>query len=73
LATPGSLSGRTFTASLGYDTAAPSVALNVGSVTLNGGGVQIGITGSNVPFSIMPPYLGMNYIICIAGLFPPRN
>jgi microcystin-dependent protein len=31
------------------------------------------ITGSNVPFSNMPPYLGMNYIICLEGIFPSRN
>jgi microcystin-dependent protein len=31
------------------------------------------IAGSNQPFSKMPPYLGMNYIICIAGIFPSRN
>ena len=31
-----------------------------------------GPTGSNLPFSILPPYLGMNYIICTQGLYPPR-
>lgn len=32
-----------------------------------------GITGSNVPFSIMNPYLVMNYSIAIYGIFPSRN
>jgi microcystin-dependent protein len=73
LATPGSLSGRTFTPSLGYDTAAPSVGLNANSVTISGGSIQVGISGSGLPFSIMPPYLGMNYIICIQGMYPSRN
>lgn len=28
--------------------------------------------GGNQPFSIMQPYLGMNYIICVAGIYPSR-
>jgi len=30
-------------------------------------------TGNNQPFNSMPPYLGMNYIICVEGIFPSRN
>ncbi|WP_343532071.1 tail fiber protein [Pedobacter sp.] len=30
-------------------------------------------SGSNSPFSNMQPYLGMNYIICMEGIFPSRN
>jgi len=32
-----------------------------------------GVVGGNQPFNHMPPYLGMNYIICIEGIFPSRN
>jgi microcystin-dependent protein len=32
-----------------------------------------GVAGGNQPFNIMPPYLGMNYIICLFGIFPSRN
>ncbi len=39
--------------------------------TLNA--ATVGLTGSNLPFSIMPPYLGLNYIIAMAGVFPTRN
>jgi microcystin-dependent protein len=35
--------------------------------------LAVGVTGSSQPFSIMPPYLGMNYIICLFGIFPSRN
>ncbi len=43
-----------------------------------GTGVQmnsnmISPTGGNQPFSIMQPYLGMNYVICLEGIFPSRN
>lgn len=30
-------------------------------------------TGQNIPFNNMQPYLGMNYVICLQGIFPPRN
>jgi microcystin-dependent protein len=33
----------------------------------------VGVAGGSQPFSIMPPYLGMNYIICMFGIFPSRN
>jgi microcystin-dependent protein len=32
-----------------------------------------GATGGNQPVSIKQPYLGMNYIICLFGIFPSRN
>lgn len=32
-----------------------------------------GVAGGSQPFSIMQPYLGMNYIICLFGIFPSRN
>jgi microcystin-dependent protein len=31
------------------------------------------VAGNSQPFSIMPPYLGMNYIICMFGIFPSRD
>jgi microcystin-dependent protein len=37
------------------------------------GNLAIGISGGSQPFSIMQPYLGMNYIICLEGIFPSRN
>lgn len=37
------------------------------------GTVTIGVAGGNQPFSIMNPYIGMNYIIATQGIFPSRN
>jgi len=34
---------------------------------------QTSASGGNQPFSIMQPYLGLNYIICMEGFFPSRN
>lgn len=31
------------------------------------------LTGGSQPHNNMQPYLGMNYIICIEGIFPSRN
>jgi microcystin-dependent protein len=32
-----------------------------------------GIAGGSQPHNNMQPYLGMNYIICLFGIFPSRN
>ena len=45
---------------------APAVVLDAASVTT-------GIAGGGQPLSIMQPYLGMNNIICLFGIFPSRN
>lgn len=31
------------------------------------------IAGGSQPFSVMQPYLGMNFIFCVEGIFPSRN
>ena len=35
--------------------------------------IQVGVTGSNQPHDNIQPSLGMNYIICLYGIFPSRN
>jgi microcystin-dependent protein len=35
--------------------------------------LAVGNTGGNLPFNNMPPYAGMNYIICLFGIYPSRN
>ncbi|MBC3788354.1 phage tail protein [Spirosoma utsteinense] len=34
---------------------------------------SIGNAGSSQPFSIMPPYLTINYLIALEGIYPSRN
>lgn len=34
---------------------------------------SISFIGQNLPMNNMPPYLGLNYIICVEGIYPPRN
>lgn len=35
--------------------------------------LAVGVNGGSQPFNNMQPYLGMNYIICLQGIFPSRN
>lgn len=37
------------------------------------GSFNTGSTGSGQPLSILPPVVGMNFVICLLGLFPSRN
>ncbi len=44
--------------------------VNMASVPNN---LAIGVNGGSQPFSTAQPYLGMNYIICMFGIFPSRD
>lgn len=35
--------------------------------------ITLAPVGGGMPFSIMKPYLAVNYIICMEGIFPSRN
>ncbi|KAA0126056.1 phage tail protein [Chryseobacterium sp. SN22] len=63
IAITGQPNGREFTPIPSFVDAAPDTVIGFGSVTF---------TGQNVPVNTMPPYLGMNYIICTMGIFPSR-
>lgn len=54
----------------GYGASDNTTTLAPGTVT---GNVNIGISGGSQPFSIMNPYLGVNYCIALQGIFPSRN
>ena len=55
---PGSLSGATLYGPTPTATMAPAM---------------ISAAGGSQPFSVQQPYLGLNYIICLEGIFPSRN
>lgn len=53
-----------------------AVSLNTYTATApntNLGLLSVGATGSNIPVSIMQPYLAVNFAICMEGIFPSRN
>lgn len=35
--------------------------------------ITLGATGNSLPVNNIQPFLGMNYIICLEGVFPSRN
>jgi microcystin-dependent protein len=53
--------------------------VNLGGVNITGGSftpqgsVQVGPAGSNIPFSIMSPFLAMQTNIALRGIYPARN
>lgn len=47
-----------------YGSGAPNTVLHSASV---------GLTGNSQPVPTLPPYLGMNYVICLYGIFPSRD
>jgi microcystin-dependent protein len=51
---------------------APDAAMGASPITATAQ-VNVGIAGSSQPVDIRTPYLGMNYIICLDGIFPSRN
>ena len=51
-----------YSTSPGDSTMAPTVSMSSSA-----------IAGSNQPVSNQSPYLAMNYIICVEGIFPSRN
>ena len=53
-----------------YSPTTPASPVALGGLNVAG---TIGITGGSQPFSIMPPYLGMNFIIAVQGIYPSRN
>jgi microcystin-dependent protein len=52
-----------------------NVYANASNATMNASAVQttIGVAGGSQPHNNMQPYLGMNYIIAVEGIFPSRN
>ncbi|WBX95870.1 phage tail protein [Chryseobacterium gambrini] len=64
IAVSGTQAGRDFITVPSFVEAAPDTVINSASVSF---------TGQNLPINNMPPYLGLNYIICAVGIFPSRQ
>ena len=57
----------------GHTPATPTYGYTQTAATGTHAAQQTGVAGGNQPVSTMPPYLGLNYIIALAGIFPPRS
>lgn len=71
ISAPGTVNGREFSGTLGFDTSGSS-NVKLASDSISGGNVNIGLTGGNQPFNILQPYISLNFIICTEGIFPSR-
>lgn len=58
-----------------YSTATPNTTLAPFNVSLQSGApaIQNSIAGGGLPFSLRNPYLGVNFIIALQGVFPSRG
>lgn len=63
LAVSGTYAGRDFLPTPGFIDANPDTVINPQSAVF---------IGQNLPVNNMPPYLGINYIICVEGIYPSR-
>jgi microcystin-dependent protein len=64
MSTQGSTASGSFVGTPGFNNAAPNVALNQGT---------IGFSGGTHPHENRQPYLAVNYVICVEGIYPPRQ
>lgn len=64
IAVTGTPEGRDFNAVPSYVDGDPDTVINAKSVAF---------IGQSLPVNNMPPYLGMNYIICVEGIYPSRS
>ena len=64
-----------YAASKDVTMAADAVTVDItgGGGGITGGTVTVENQGGGQPFNIMQPTLGMQYIICLEGIFPSRN
>ncbi|TDX01979.1 phage tail protein [Dinghuibacter silviterrae] len=53
-----------------YSNAAANTVITTGATTVAG---NTGLTGGNIPVSIIQPYLAINFQIALTGVFPSRN
>lgn len=54
-----------------YNSETPTIPLN--GINMNDGGIVVGDTGNNALHENRQPYLVVNYIIALQGIFPSRN
>ena len=73
LAAPARSAGRAKTPTLGYNSQAGSISLNPASIDLSGMTLTLVPNGGNAVHENRQPALGLNYIICLQGIYPSRN
>lgn len=73
LAVPGSFRGSAPASPIYSTTETPDGAMAIAGSTAGSGDVIVESTGGSMPHTNVQPYLGVNYIIALQGIFPSRN
>ncbi|EFK57962.1 phage tail protein [Sphingobacterium spiritivorum] len=73
LAAPARSAGRAKTPTLGYNSQTGSISLNPASIDLSGMTLALAPVGNTIAHNNLQPALGLNYIICLQGIYPSRN
>lgn len=68
IAQPGFLVNGSFAPTMGVNLEEPAVELNA-NIDMK---LRTQASGGSIPHNNMQPYIGMNYVICLYGIFPPR-
>ena len=68
IAQPGFLVNGSFAPTMGVNLEEPAVELNA-NIDMK---LRTQVSGGSIPHNNMQPYIGMNYVICLSGIFPPR-
>lgn len=57
-----------------YSSSAPNVAMNTDAIQVNSSAsTTMSAAGGSQPVDIRQPYIAMNYLIALTGIFPARN
>jgi len=72
-ASDGATPGPTMVLAPGGDSVTPLNYLSSAAPNTSLNPLSIGVTGSGIPLSIANPYMGINFIIAVEGIFPSRN
>ncbi|SOD13371.1 phage tail protein [Pedobacter xixiisoli] len=73
ISTPGYTVATGLAKTLGFNNATPNTVLHTDSIKVNNTSLTFDTAGGSIPHNNMQPSLGMNYIICMYGVFPARN
>ncbi|MGV0828113.1 phage tail protein [Empedobacter brevis] len=68
IAQPGFLVNGSFAPTMGGNLEEPAVELNA-NIDMK---LRTQVSGGSIAHNNMQPYIGMNYVICLYGIFPPR-
>lgn len=68
IAQPGFLVNGSFAPTMGVNLEEPTLELNA-NIDMK---LRTQASGGSIPHNNMQPYIGMNYVICLYGIFPPR-